>query len=471
MESINWWNVHLEKRISQSLENNGVRHRPNATSGFWLGLLVGICAIITILREDSSYSEICLLVGITGFGLVASCLCLFFRFSFEKIAVKDYQVIYFLPAIITSLLYLLIVNKALLVSVTWGLTVASLGTWGVLQLMSRFPKCFTIGEATAVMHGGILCLLSAFTNLPLRYHLPPIHTNDIITVILQMGIIYVVTLCLLCGQFQIFYKVTYFYLLMISLLAIIILPLLYILLDQDPITWIILFIFRKKSRVIIIAYWATLLILSAVFIKYKIASKSQATTSERKLFHILAVLVYIPGFIYDQSLLYLASGSMMCLFILLELLRQMKLPPLQQFLKQGYFSFCDEKDHLIALTPLYLLAGLSLPLWMPTNNLQMIPLLSGVLSLGIGDTAASIVGSTWGNHKWPVSKKSIEGTVACVASQLLTVICFACFGYVENWLVMVQTTLAIIVVSLVEALTDQIDNLELPLLMYVCLLI
>jgi len=73
-----------------------------------------------------------------------------------------------------------------LTSVTWGLTVGSLGTWGVLQLMSAFPCCFTMGEATAVTHGFILFLMSVVTNLPLRYHLPPIHDNDISTVLLQV---------------------------------------------------------------------------------------------------------------------------------------------------------------------------------------------------------------------------------------------------------------------------------------------
>lgn len=71
-------------------------------------------------------------------------------------------------------------------STTWGLGVGTLGTWGVLQIMSTFPCCFTIGEATAVTHACILFLMSVVTNLPLRYHLPPIHDDDIATVLLQV---------------------------------------------------------------------------------------------------------------------------------------------------------------------------------------------------------------------------------------------------------------------------------------------
>lgn len=72
-------------------------------------------------------------------------------------------------------------------SVAWGSCVGSLSTWGVVQVMSHFPGCFTVGEATAVTHGLVLFLLSAATNIPLRYHLPPIHNNDIATVTLQVS--------------------------------------------------------------------------------------------------------------------------------------------------------------------------------------------------------------------------------------------------------------------------------------------
>lgn len=102
---------YIEGRILRSLKSNGIDHRTKASSGLWVGTLVGLSAIATLLREDSSYSEICLLVGLTGFGLIISCVCLYLRLSTEKVAVKDFQVIYFLPAIITSMLFLFVANK------------------------------------------------------------------------------------------------------------------------------------------------------------------------------------------------------------------------------------------------------------------------------------------------------------------------------------------------------------------------
>lgn len=41
---------------------------------------------------------------------------------------------------------------------------------------------------------------------------------------------------------------------------------------------------------------------------------------------------------------------------------------------------------------------------------------SGILALGFGDTAASIVGKRYGRWHWPGSKKTVEGTMAFVVT-------------------------------------------------------
>ena len=73
--------------------------------------MVGLSALITYLKEDNSYSEICLLTGIAGGCLVISCICLYARLMMDNVAAKDFDLIYFLPAITMSTLFLFVGNK------------------------------------------------------------------------------------------------------------------------------------------------------------------------------------------------------------------------------------------------------------------------------------------------------------------------------------------------------------------------
>lgn len=165
-------------------------------------------------------------------------------------------------------------------------------------------------------------------------------------------------------------------------------------------------------------------------------------------------------------------------------------------MQQGFTVFADEKDSLLSLTPLYLMCGLSFPLWMPSSNLPLLVLLSGVLTVGIGDTAASFVGGKWGSHKWHDTEKTVEGTVACILCQICIIlgltfsgrfhlrnIFFLCFyqelylfsrissGFVDDYWSLLRSVLAVVAISVIEGRTNQVDNLALPLLMYVCQMI
>lgn len=119
------------------------------------------------------------------------------------------------------------------------------------------------------------------------------------------------------------------------------------------------------------------------------------------------------------------------------MLRVLNIPPLGQHLQNGFLIFSDEKDAgLLALTPIYLLVGFSLPLWLHpapcdiTNSagFNLLPLLSGILTIGVGDTAAATFGTLYGKHKWPNTRKSFEGTAACILSQAVFVVLFLYLG-------------------------------------------
>lgn len=138
-------------------------------------------------------------------------------------------------------------------------------------------------------------------------------------------------------------------------------------------------------------------------------TKRQSNTRTRKLFHALIVAVFVPGIIYHCQFLFVTTVLLLAIFTLLETVRTIELKCISSILSQAVELFVDEKDAgMIALTPIYLLVGCSLPLWLhpcpwcPLNTTQndLLPLLSGVLSVGIGDTVASVVGSKFGHHMW-----------------------------------------------------------------------
>ncbi len=94
--------------------------------------------------------------------------------------------------------------------------------------------------------------------------------------------------------------------------------------------------------------------------------------------------------------------------------------------------------------------------------------MSGVLSVGVGDSAASVIGSKVGRTKFPDSEKSVEGTAAAAASQLLFLWALQRAGLIptQDW---TYLYMPVFIVSLVEALTVQVDNLVLPIVLYVLL--
>jgi dolichol kinase len=129
----------------------------------------------------------------------------------------------------------------------------------------------------------------------------------------------------------------------------------------------------------------------------------------------------------------------------------------------------DDRDSgRVILTHIYLLVGLAIPVWLipNTNGAFKIAMYSGVLSLGIGDSFASIIGKQLGQIKLPNSEKTLEGTVAGMIGQIVMA---GVLYFLDPEIVLRNTTQAIcIIVSLVfgsflEAVTLQIDNLVLPL--------
>lgn len=83
---------------------------------------------------------------------------------------------------------------------------------------------------------------------------------------------------------------------------------------------------------------------------------------------------------------------------------------------------------------------------------------------------ASVVGSTYGRRKWPGSPKTVEGTAASVAAQLAFVgLWAAATPFDLNFVSVAVIVTSVTASSVMEALTQQVDNLVLPLTLYIML--
>ncbi|WWD01023.1 hypothetical protein V866_007961 [Kwoniella sp. B9012] len=187
-----------------------------------------------------------------------------------------------------------------------------------------------------------------------------------------------------------------------------------------------------------------------------------SVNARRKFFHALAVVMFIPGIAVDPAFTHLSFSVAFAAFNFAEYIRYFALWPFGVSVHLFLNEFLDHKDSGTAiLSHFYLLAGCASPLWLegPSEILCYF----GVLSLGVGDALASIVGRKIGRLRWTTSSgKTVEGSIAFLLSMLACSGSLWMLGVVDPFKPLpytITTTLA----TLLEAFSDQNDNLILPM--------
>ncbi|KAM4876340.1 dolichol kinase [Thomomys bottae] len=357
-------------------------------------------------------------------------------------------------------------------------------------LLYLLPRCFTPGEALLVL-GGISFVL----NQLIKRSLSVVESQgDPVDFFLLVVVVGMVLMGVFFSTLFVFmdsgtWASSIFFHLMTCVLGLgVVLPWLHWLIHKNPLLWLLQFLFQTETRIYLLAYWSLLATVACLVVLYqntKRASseskKHQAPTITRKYFHFIVVATYIPGIIFDRPLLYVAATVCLAVFIFLEYVRYFRIKPLGHVLRSLLSLFLDERDSgPLILTHIYLLLGMSLPIWLiPRPCTQkgslggaraLVPY-AGVLAVGVGDTVASIFGSTMGEIRWPGTKKTFEGTVTSIFAQIISVALILIFdtgvdlNYSYAWILGSIST-----VSLLEAYTTQIDNLLLPLYLLILLM-
>ncbi|KAF7317040.1 Dolichol kinase [Mycena chlorophos] len=264
--------------------------------------------------------------------------------------------------------------------------------------------------------------------------------------------------------------------------------------NRDPWIWAVLWVVSRHRRVALLAYWAALGSVSVAGWTRQLARTRRtlpnpapvdATASptsalfaasnelldraptlklneRRKFFHALVVLMFIPGIAFDPAFTHLAFSAAFAAFVFAEYIRYFAIYPLGAAVHRFMSEFLDTKDSGTAiLSHFYLLTGCAGALWLegPSWLLQY----TGVLVLGIGDALASIVGKRHGRHVWsPSTTKTLEGSAAFSASVVASAWLLRLFGLAEQFSTL-RYVFVIALASVLEALSDQNDNLTLPL--------
>ncbi|KLT40066.1 hypothetical protein CC85DRAFT_287856 [Cutaneotrichosporon oleaginosum] len=186
-----------------------------------------------------------------------------------------------------------------------------------------------------------------------------------------------------------------------------------------------------------------------------------SVNARRKSFHALAVAMFVPGMTVDPAFTHLSFSVAFAAFTFAEYVRYFALWPLGASVHLFLNEFIDHKDSGTAiLSHFYLLAGCATPLWLegPSQVLAHF----GVLSLGIGDAMASIIGRKVGYMRWsPVSGKTAEGSAGFLVSVVAVAIAMWAVGAVERF-ALVPFVLTTALSTLLEAFSAQNDNLVLP---------
>ncbi|KAE8149263.1 hypothetical protein BDV25DRAFT_167938 [Aspergillus avenaceus] len=189
---------------------------------------------------------------------------------------------------------------------------------------------------------------------------------------------------------------------------------------------------EANTRLLMVTYCIAVL-GTGMGVVFQLSSIAEVDT-RRKVFHGMMVLMFLPTIYIDPTFCALALALVLSIFLLLDLFRASQMPPISRPLTHFLAPYVDGRDHRgpVIISHIFLLIGCSIPLWLSLVDIPRsedrpwgawnvlsrdVSMVSGVVCVGLGDAAASIVGRRFGRRKWFWGGgKSLEGSVAFAAA-------------------------------------------------------
>jgi dolichol kinase len=252
---------------------------------------------------------------------------------------------------------------------------------------------------------------------------------------------------------------------------------------------------EANTRLVISGYWVVILI-TGLLVVFQLQRTFEVDT-RRKVFHFMMVGMLLPATFVDPAFVALALSIVLAIFLFLDLMRASQLPPLSKPIASFLAPYVDGRDFRgpVVISHIFLLIGCAIPLWLalasltrtgtdyaagweiPTRDVSMV---SGVICVGLGDAAASLIGRRFGHRKWLWGGgKSLEGSVAFIVAVFAGLMAASLWLRVGGWPV-AGSELDILtsvrnagvcasMASLTEAvLTGGNDNVIVPVVLWTC---
>lgn len=249
--------------------------------------------------------------------------------------------------------------------------------------------------------------------------------------------------------------------------------------------------FGEANTRLLLCSYCLLVLLVGLALVFRLRAVVQVDT-RRKIFHGIMVFMFLPTTFIDPVFTALAMLLVLAIFLLLEIFRASQLPPISKPLSHFLTPYVDGRDYRgpVIISHIFLLIGCAIPLWLalagaphvgnqPWAGWEVdrrdISMVSGVICVGMGDAAASLVGRRYGRKRWFWGgDKSIEGSIAFAVAVFVGIAVAKMWLVLGGWdsgisvpMTLVKAALAGAGSSFTEAvLTGGNDNVVVPLVLW-----
>lgn len=204
-----------------------------------------------------------------------------------------------------------------------------------------------------------------------------------------------------------------------------------------------------NSRLLICAYYISVLIVGLLTVLR--LSSTVDTDTRRKVFHGMMVAMLLPTTFVDPAFVSMALSGVLCIFLLLEVFRAAQLPPIAKPLTLFIAPYVDGRDYRgpVVISHIFLLIGCAIPLWLSLASTTFhgsspwegwdahtrdVSMVSGIICVGMGDAAASLIGRRFGRRRWYFGGgKSIEGSIAFAVAVFVGLIAARIWLILGGW--------------------------------------